>query len=397
MTLTAGQFYNPLMDLKGHIKCARCRKVMNTPVCSCGKTTCVIRYYWQGKQYERRRDERNNVLTYPEALRILTLINNDMIVRVKLFDPRDWIDGAVKERRFENQIEEYYEDKRQEARQGELSPEYVRIISGYGKHYTCFHGKDITTIGKKEIAEFKRSLSILPKIKSRRNVLNAMKSFFNWLWENGRIPAVPPFPAIKGDNATPRRAVRRDAQTELLEKIPEALRDPYIFAMETGVRPGELISILVKSVDLENRVVWIERSKSGAQYRDTTKENTKLPVPLNDKTLAAVKRNMVGKFPNHYLFIYPKTGRPYSYKTLYKIWVDHTGNEFKLYEATRHSFCTQVVPLTDRYTAQRLMRHKDQRSTDNYYHAFSDRLLEVVQKNENVIDLKRTDEAEKPE
>lgn len=387
------------MDLKGHIKCSRCRKVMSVPVCSCGKTTCIIRYYWQGKQYERRRDERNNVLTYPEALRILTLINNDMITRVKLFDPRDWVDGAVKERRFENQIEEYYEDKRQEVKQNELSPEYIRIISGYNKtHFEYFHGMDIAVIGKKEIAEFKRALSVkLPKIKSRQNVLNALKAFFNWLWENGRIPSVPPFPAIKGNNAEPRKAVRRDAQAELLEKIPEQYRDPYIFAMETGVRPGELISILVKSVDLSNRVVWIERSKSGAKERETTKENTKLPVPLNETALAAVKRNMAGKFPMDHLFVYSKTGRMWSYKTLYKIWVDSTGNDFKLYEATRHSFCTQVVPLTDSFTAQRLMRHKDKRSTDNYYHAYSDRLLEVVQKNDNVVELKKTDDSKEPE
>lgn len=388
MTLPLAQFYNPLMDLKGHIKCGRCRKVMSVPVCACGNHTAIIRYYWQGRQYERRRDERNNVLTYPEALRILTLINNDMIVRVKLFDPKDWIDGAVKERRFENQIEEYFEDKRQEVRQNELSPEYIRIISGYNKHYEYFHGMDITVIGKKEIAEFKRLLSgKLPKIKSRQNVLNALKAFFNWLWENGRIPSVPPFPAIKGDNATPRRAVRRDAQAELLDKIPEQFRGPYIFAMQTGVRPGELISILVKSVDLNNRVVWIERSKSGAQFRETTKEGTKLPVPLNDTALAVVRANMIGKFPMDNLFVYPKTGRAWSYKTLYKIWVDYTGNEFKLYEATRHSFCTQVVPLTDSYTAQRLMRHKDKRSTDNYYHAYTETLLEVVQKNDNVVEL----------
>lgn len=375
------------MDLKGNIICNKCHKTMSRPVCTCGNTICIIRFY-SGKTYERRRDERNNVMTYPEALRILTLINNDMITKSKLFDPQDWLDGAIKERKFENQIEEYYQDKREEVERGELSPEYCRIITGYNKtHFRYFHGMDIIQISKQEVADFKRSLASLPKIKSRQNVLNALKAFFNWLWVNGRIVSLPPFPTIKGNNAVPRRALRQNAQAELLEKIPEQLRDPYIFAMETGVRPGELISILIKSVDLNNRVVWIERSKSGAQYRETTKENTKLPVPLNDVALAAVRRNVIGKFPMDYLFIYPKTGHPWSYKTLYKIWKVNTGNDYRLYEATRHSFCTQVVPLTDSYTAQRLMRHKDKRSTDNYYHAFSDKLLEVVQKKNNIIEL----------
>lgn len=394
MTLSAGQVYNPLMDLKGHIKCARCRRSMSAPVCECGKTICVIRFYSKGK-HERRRDERGNVLTYPEALRILNLINTDMITRGKLFDPMDWIDGAIKERRFENQIEEYYADKKKEVDSGELSPEHYRIIEGYNaRYFVYFHGMDIAQISKKEIADFRRTLASLPKIKSRQNVLSALKTFFNWLFTEGRIPSFPPFPVIKGNNSAPRKALRMAEQDELLEKIPADLRDPYVFAMETGVRAGELIAIQVKSVDLENRVVWIERSKSGAVYRETTKENTKLPVPLNDKALDAVKRNIKGKFKLDYLFVYPKTGKPWSYKTLYKVWKDATGGEYGIHESTRHSFCTQVVPLTDSFTAQRLMRHKDKRSTDRYYHAFSDRLLDVVQKKGEVVKLKAQEDEE---
>ena len=35
------------------------------------------------------------------------------------------------------------------------------------------------------------------------------------------------------------------------------------------------------------------------------------------------------------------------------------------------------------------MRHKDRRSTDNYYHAYSEILLDVVQRMDgNVVDLK---------
>ena len=45
--------------------------------------------------------------------------------------------------------------------------------------------------------------------------------------------------------------------------------------------------------------------------------------------------------------------------------------------------------LTDPLTAQRLMRHKERRSTNNYYHAYADTLLNVVQKmDDNVFDLR---------
>jgi integrase len=160
--------------------------------------------------------------------------------------------------------------------------------------------------------------------------------------------------------------------------------------METGARPGECCAILVQSCDPNNRVVWIERTLSGHTYRETTKENTKLPVPLNDLALEIVKRNMRGKFPLDFLFINPVNGKGFTYRALYDAWVRYTGNEIRPYEATRHSFCTQVVPLTDGYTAQRLMRHADKRSTDNYYHAYRDTLLDVVQRKNNVTELKKT-------
>jgi len=141
-----------------------------------------------------------------------------------------------------------------------------------------------------------------------------------------------------------------------------------------------------------DRAVIIERSLSGSTYRETTKEGSKLPVPLSDTALDIVRRNIIGKFPKQYLFLNPRTGKGYKYKALYKIWRDNCGTEINLYEATRHSYCTQVVPLTDRYTAQRLMRHADQRSTDNYYHAFSEVLIDVARRRDNVTQLKRSED-----
>lgn len=59
----------------------------------------------------------------------------------------------------------------------------------------------------------------------------------------------------------------------------------------------------------------------------------------------------------------------------------------------RHSFCTQIVSAAgDPRTAQTLTRHKDGRSTDNYYHACAEVLLEAVQKIDNkVVDLKASE------
>ncbi len=182
--------------------------------------------------------------------------------------------------------------------------------------------------------------------------------------------------------------MRKEIQEEALKLIPDKFRDPIEFAMKTGIRPGELCAILIKSVDIENRMVWIERSLSGSTYRETTKNKSKLPVPLNDRALEIVHRNAKGKFPNDFLFVNPGTGKGYSRKYLSEVWNRHSGTDMKFYEATRHSYCTYIVPLSNPMDAQRLMRHKDRRSTDNYYHAFNERLLEIVQRMDNVYDMK---------
>jgi site-specific recombinase XerD len=111
-------------------------------------------------------------------------------------------------------------------------------------------------------------------------------------------------------------------------------------------------------------------------------------VALNNKALGIVERNMKGKFPNDFLFINPVTRRGYSRKYLSEIWNRYSGTDLKLYEATRHSYCTHIVPLSNPLDAQRLMRHKDRRSTDNYYHAYNERLLDIVQKMDNIVHIK---------
>jgi integrase len=210
------------------------------------------------------------------------------------------------------------------------------------------------------------------------------------MYDNGHILHMPSFPEIKGDDSTPRRAIRREAQEAALKNLPEQFRDPIEFMMKTGLRPGELCAVLVKSVDLANRVVWVERSLSGSTYRETTKNRSKLPIPLNDKALEIAARNVKGKFPTGYLFINPATGDGYKRKYLWSVWVKYSGSGVKLYEATRHSYCTQIVPLTESYEAQRLMRHRNKRSTDKYFHAYTETLLEIVQRMDNVVDLKET-------
>jgi site-specific recombinase XerD len=92
-------------------------------------------------------------------------------------------------------------------------------------------------------------------------------------------------------------------------------------------------------------------------------------IPLSGKALRIAEENCRGKHPAAWLFINPNSGSAYRPKTLGKIWRQYSGIDVKHYEASRHSFCSQLVedgvPLP---VISKLARHADIRTTQKYVH-----------------------------
>src|SRR5208337_1482561 len=89
------------VTMTGLILCNRCRKKMDG-VCKCGNYKCLVQVYWKGKYYEYRRDEQWYVFTYEKARDKLIDINK--AIRSKTFNPVDFSDDQLRERRFENMM-----------------------------------------------------------------------------------------------------------------------------------------------------------------------------------------------------------------------------------------------------------------------------------------------------
>jgi integrase len=300
------------------------------------------------------------VLTYDKAQDKLTEISN--AIKKGTFNPVDFTDEKVKERKFSFQFEKWRIEKKEELDTDELSPEHYRHIESYQTNYYVFFDLyDVREIDLEILSQFKlnelkyrKGMTTLLKSKTRKNIMNTLHAFFSWMRKHGLIKEMPIFPEIVDTNKTRRKALTRDAQEYGLEKIPQQHVDPIRFMMKTGLRPGELVAILVKSVDIERRVVWVERARSGSKYVERTKNKEVLPVPLNDIAFNIASRNVKGKFPNDFLFINSNTGKPYTQWYLWDAWKRYSETEVTIYEATRHSYCSQIVPLTDKLTAQRL-------------------------------------------
>ena len=161
--------------MSGIIICNRCRKKMDG-VCRCGNAKCLVQIYWKGKYYEFRRDDQGFVFAYDRAVARLTEINN--AIQKGVFDPTDFNDARMSERRFENQIEKWLNEKESRERLNELSYGTLRDYRGYVKNY--FHAlsmMDVREIKLEHLTEFKDGLDNV-SIKTRKNILNALRNVF---------------------------------------------------------------------------------------------------------------------------------------------------------------------------------------------------------------------------
>jgi integrase/recombinase XerD len=133
-------------------------------------------------------------------------------------------------------------------------------------------------------------------------------------------------------------------------------------------------------VHINDGMAKIEATFSGTILRSTTKQKKKRVIPLSDRAFDIATKNSKDKHPKQFLFVNPVTGRHYTTNTLGKIWKKKAGlNGICLYEATRHSFCTQLLENgADIRMVQELVGHSDIRMTEKYTHVKIKRLAEVV-------------------
>lgn len=375
--------------MKGVVLCTKCRKKMDKGICACGNHKCLIRIYFNGRHYEYRRDSDNDVLTYDKALK--RIIDISYAIKTKTFNPLEYTDGAIKERKFEVQIEKWLDEKKKAERVGELSPGTVRGYRSYViNYYHVLNNLDVKEVSLEQLTTLKDTLEHV-SIKTRKNILNALRNFFNWLRERGIIREIPVFPKVKGDDSKPRVAIDVETQEIALTKIPEKYRDPIEFLMETGLRPGEVCSLLVGHIDVKKRTARIERTYvSGNIIRETTKQKRKRVIPLSDRAFEIALKNVQGKLPIQFLFINSRTKRGYYPKALWYIWKQHSGLEIDLYSATRHSFASQLIQNNDIAVIKELMGHIDIRTTQRYLHMKITNLSDVVN-SRKVIDIKNGD------
>ncbi|WP_457600605.1 tyrosine-type recombinase/integrase [Hydrogenivirga sp.] len=218
---------------------------------------------------------------------------------------------------------------------------------------------------------------------SRRTVnyeLTILHSIFQRAKEAGLytsdIPKIEKFKNVQDERL---RHLTREEAGRLIDACPEWLKPAVIFALNTGLRAGEIFTLRWDQVDFKNRKIYIEPMN--------TKTKKIYKIPMNKtvyELLMELREEQKEKEISHgYVFTNSK-GEPYSaewsgYRKAFRTACKKAGIKNFRFHDLRHTFASWVAMKSkDIYAVQKLLHHSDLSMTKRYAHLTDEYLQEVV-------------------
>lgn len=252
-----------------------------------------------------------------------------------------------------------------------------RGLKGYMANLRGFFGTyNLDEITPKVIVAYKNKRyedGMAPATINRE--LSNLKKAFNlamreWEWcEQNPVARV----SMEKENNKRDRWLNEEEVMQLLEACAPWLHDLVLFALNTGMRMGEILELTWRGVDLTRRTVTVFRSKNG--------ERRTIPVNQTVLTMLTAKakvRSLV-------------TDRVFCSKAYTPMESGHLRRAFRLalskakiedfrFHDLRHTFATTLVQSgIDLYKVQRLLGHKSPIMTQRYAHHFPESLRNGVE------------------
>ena len=252
----------------------------------------------------------------------------------------------------------------------------ARSYKGYIKNLRSFFGQNILAeISPKRIVEYKArrySDGVAPATINRE--LATMKKAFNlaireWEWcRENPVSRV----SMEKENNKRDRWLTSDEEERLLTASPQGLREIILFALHTGMRMGEILSLTWEGADLVRKTVMVFRSKNGE--RRTIPINQTVLVLLKDRSkVRPLKTNLVFYGEEHTAI------DPHNLRREFRKALKNAKIENFHFHDLRHSFATRMIQSgVDIYKVQRLLGHKSPIMTQRYAHHYPESLRDGV-------------------
>ncbi len=155
----------------------------------------------------------------------------------------------------------------------------------------------------------------------------------------------------------------QDDECRLIKHCPAWLGDIVVFALNTGLRQDELLSLQWSRVSFERKDVLIDKTKSG-KPRAVPLNQIAINI-LNQRSKAKIRTIKDLVFPTfNGTKILPSNLRRAFYEALKKAGIEN----FKFHDL-RHTFATRLAQRgIDIYKIAKLLGHEDIRMTQRYSH-----------------------------
>ena len=168
-----------------------------------------------------------------------------------------------------------------------------------------------------------------------------------------------------------------EEERDLLGAVPRWLEEIVVYAVETGCRREEILSLPWKDVNIFKKAVTVFGKKTGQRRT----------IPLTERAVDVLKkreavRSKVRLITEDLVFTHPE-GRKvniYTLRSAFDDALEKAGVQDFRFHDLRHTFATRLAQTgVDPYTIQKLMGHTSFSTTQRYAHHFVESLRKGIE------------------
>jgi integrase len=319
-----------------------------------------FRFNYQGRRiqqstgtHDRRLAERIYAKAYTEAIE------------------GNWFRLESKKRSFDELRERYIEDY---AIPNKAPNTVEKDKYSFKRLSAFFGGMMLAEITPQKIAHYKRSRrEANASVSTIARELELMRASFNvafreWEWLDSN-----PFSKVRIEK--PRghkeRWITFEEEQRLLEVSPKWLREVIVFALNTGMRQGEILGLKWPQVDLQRKALTLL----------LTKNKEKRTIPLNQAVMDLLRVKSKVRHISGYVF-HSKTGSRLDKDNVIRGFTIARGKadlDDVRFHDLRHTFATRLVQNgIELYVVSKLLGHKSIKMTMRYAHHYPESLRHGV-------------------
>jgi integrase len=184
-------------------------------------------------------------------------------------------------------------------------------------------------------------------VRGKYHRLSSLKAMLHFALNDGLIARMPPFPKLPQGLTDDIKYLTYEQQQNVLQAIPERHRGIFEFAMEYGLRIGEVCALQWDCVtDTE---ITIRRTVSDGVLKAATKTGRSriLGITSRANVIIGICKNISASHAIRSTYVFQrKNGSPYTWKILTLLWrkaCAATGIKINLYNGIRHSLGGQLM------------------------------------------------------